>query len=69
MDWFLGGPGQKALAEALALHSPRDDVPPPPGGGVELNEMKLLTPADWDAFEKNRAEFAKEWDRMVGARR
>jgi iron(III) transport system substrate-binding protein len=68
MDWFLGVPGQKALGEALLLHSARLDVPAP-GGGVELKDMKLLTPADWNAFEKSRPEFAKEWDRMVGARR
>ena len=68
MDWFLSPVGQKALAEALALHSPRDDVPPPQGA-VPLSKMKLLIPADWDAFEKDRPPFAKEWDRIVGARR
>ena len=68
MDWFLSPVGQKALADALALHSPRDDVPPPPGA-VPLSKMKLLIPADWDAFEKDRPSFAKEWDRIVGARR
>ncbi len=46
MDWFLSPVGQKALAEALALHSPREDVPPPPGA-VPLTKMKLLVPADW----------------------
>ena len=68
MDWFLSPIGQVALADALLLHSPREDVPPP-GGGVALKDMKLLTPADWDAFEKDRPAFAKEWDRIVGARR
>jgi iron(III) transport system substrate-binding protein len=68
MDWFLAPQGQKALADALLLHSPRDDVPPP-AGGVALKDMKLLVPTDWDAFEKSRPEFAKMWDRMVGARR
>ncbi len=68
MDWFLSPIGQKALSEALLLHSPRDDVPPP-AGGVPLKDMKLLVPADWHAFEKDRPEFAKEWDRIVGARR
>ncbi len=68
MDWFLSPIGQKALSEALLLHSPRDDVPPP-AGGVPLKDMKLLIPADWHAFEKDRPEFAKEWDRIVGARR
>jgi iron(III) transport system substrate-binding protein len=68
MDWFLSPVGQKALAEALALHSPREDVPPPPGA-EPVSKMKLLVPADWDAFEKDRAGFVKEWDRIVGARR
>ena len=69
MDWFLSPVGQKALAEALLLHSPREDVPPPGAGAVPLSKMKLLIPADWDAFEKDRPSFAKEWDRIVGARR
>jgi iron(III) transport system substrate-binding protein len=68
MDWFLSPIGQQALAEALLLHSPRADVPAP-AGSVPLKDMKLLIPADWDAFEKDRPEFAKEWDRIVGARR
>jgi iron(III) transport system substrate-binding protein len=68
MDWFLSRVGQQALSEALLLHSPRDDVPPP-AGGMPLKDMKLLIPADWNAFEKDRPEFAKEWDRIVGARR
>ncbi|CAN5859486.1 ABC transporter substrate-binding protein [soil metagenome] len=69
MDWFLAPVGQQALAAALLLHSPRDDVPPPGVGSVPLKDMKLLFPADWNAFEKDRTEFAKEWDRIVGARR
>jgi len=68
MDWFLSPVGQQALAEALLLHSPREDVPAP-AGGVPLKEMKLLVPADWNDFEKDRPSFAKEWDRIVGARR
>ena len=68
MDWFLSPIGQQALSDALLLHSPRDDVPAP-AGSVPLKDMKLLIPADWEAFEKDRPEFAKEWDRIVGARR
>ncbi len=60
--------GQQALSEALLLHSPRADVPAP-AGSVAIKDMKLLVPADWDAFEKSRPDFAKEWDRIVGARR
>jgi len=68
MDWFLSPVGQQALAEALLLHSPSEDVPAP-AGSVPLKDMKLLIPADWNAFERDRPEFAKEWDRIVGARR
>jgi iron(III) transport system substrate-binding protein len=67
MDWFLSPVGQKALADALLLHSPREDVPPPPGA-IALSQMKLISPADWTAFEKDRPSFAREWDRIVGAR-
>jgi iron(III) transport system substrate-binding protein len=67
MDWFLSPVGQKALSDALLLHSPRDDVPPP-AGGIPLKDMKLLVPADWSAFEKDRPSFARQWDRIVGAR-
>jgi iron(III) transport system substrate-binding protein len=70
MDWFLSTVGQKALAEALLLHSPRADVPPPGGADtVPLSKMKLLSPADWNAFEKDRPAFAKEWNRIVGTGR
>lgn len=68
MDWYLSPVGQKASADALMLHSPRDDVPPPPGA-IALSEMKLISPADWADFEKDRPVFTKEWDRIVGARR
>ncbi len=70
MDWFLSPVGQVALAEALLLHSPRSDVPPPGGADtVPLSKMKLLSPADWNAFEKDRPAFAKEWNRIVGTGR
>ena len=36
---------------------------------ANVKDMKLLFPADWNAFEKDRPDFAKEWDRIVGARR
>src|SRR4030095_8991876 len=68
MDWFLSPIGQQALSDALLLHSPRPHVPAP-AVSVPLKDMKLLSPADWNAFEKDRPEFAKEWDRIVGARR
>lgn len=70
MDWFLSPVGQKALADALLLHSPRKDVPPPGGPDtVPLSKMKLLIPDNWESFEKDRPSFAKEWNRIVGAGR
>jgi iron(III) transport system substrate-binding protein len=54
--------------DALFFNSPRDDVPPPQGG-VAVTELKLLFPADWNAFLVSRTEFAREWDRITGLRR
>ena len=68
LDWFLSPVGQKAYTEVLFNHSPRADVPPPPGA-LPITEMKLLFPADYDDFEKKRPEFVKEWDKIVGVRR
>ena len=68
MDWFLSPVGQKTYTEVLFNHSPRDDVAPPPGA-LPIKDMKLLFPPDYDAFEKARPEFAKEWDKIVGARK
>jgi iron(III) transport system substrate-binding protein len=68
MDWFLSPVGQQALAEALLLHSPRDDASAP-AGSVPLKDMKLLIPADWNAFVKDRPDFARQWDRIVGGAR
>jgi iron(III) transport system substrate-binding protein len=67
MDWLLGVPGQTAIGLALHLNSPRDDVPPPPGG-VGIAKLKLIFPSDWSAFIATRAAFAREWDKMVGLR-
>ncbi len=68
LDWYLGPVGQKAYAEILFNHSPREDVPPPPGG-LPIKDIKVLTPQDNEAYEKSRPEFAKEWDKIVGARK
>jgi iron(III) transport system substrate-binding protein len=67
MDWFLSVPGQTGNAEVLYYHSPRGDVPPPPGG-VSVNNFKLLTPTDWHAFEQSHAQFVREWDKITGLR-
>ena len=55
------------MSRLLFTHSPRGDVPPPPGG-VQLNEIKLLTPTDWHAFEQTHAQFVREWDKITGLR-
>lgn len=68
LDWFLSPVGQKAYADVLYNHSPREDVAPPPGG-LPIKEIKVLVPQDTDAYEKSRPEFAKEWDKIVGARK
>ena len=67
MDWFLGVPGQTANAATLFTHSPRADVPPPPGG-VPISQFKVLTPTDWHAFEQTHAQFVREWDKITGLR-
>jgi iron(III) transport system substrate-binding protein len=67
MDWLLSVPGQTALSSALFLNSARSDVPPPTGG-VSVGELKLLIPADWQAFIDSRPEFVREWDRLTGVR-
>jgi iron(III) transport system substrate-binding protein len=67
MDWFLSAPGQKAMEAALYLHSMRPDVPGPPGG-LPITQIKLLLPEDWEAFQKSRPEFQREWDRITGLR-
>jgi iron(III) transport system substrate-binding protein len=67
LDWFLSPLGQKAMEEALFLHSMRPDVPGPPGG-LPITQIKLLLPEDWQAFQKSRPEFQREWDRITGLR-
>ena len=67
MDWFLGVPGQIAAGRGLFLNSARADVPPPPGG-VDISELKLLFPSDWGAFLASRTQFSRFWDKMMGMR-
>lgn len=67
MDWLLSVRGQRALGLALHLNSARADVEPPPGG-VTVDKLKLLFPADWEHFMATRKEFAREWDRLTGLR-
>jgi len=68
LDWYLSPIGQRAYADVLFNHSPREDVGPPPGG-VPIKDIKVLVPQDTEAYEKSRPEFAKEWDKIVGARK
>lgn len=67
LDWYLSLPGQKAVEEGLFLHSMRNDAPGP-AGGIPISKIKLLLPADWQAFLKSRTEFQREWDKMTGLR-
>jgi iron(III) transport system substrate-binding protein len=67
LDWFLGVPGQTAAVGALYYHSPRADVPPPPGG-EPITNFKLLFPEDWDAFQATHAAYVKEWNKLTGLR-
>ena len=67
MDWLLSVKGQKAMGDALFLNSARADVAPPPGG-VSVDKLKLIFPADWSHYITTRGQFAKEWDKMVGVR-
>ncbi len=67
LDWFLSPVGQKPFMEALFMHSPRLDVPPPPGA-APLSSFKLLYPTDWPDFLGSRPAYLKQWDAMVGRR-
>ncbi len=67
LDWFLSVPGQTANANALFYNSLRPDVPPPPGG-VNASQFKLLFPDDWHAFEQTHTQFVREWDKIAGLR-
>ena len=67
MDWLLGVPGQSAVGRGLFLNSVREDVPAPPGG-VKLDALKLLYPADWDVFLASRPQFTRFWDKITGMR-
>ena len=67
LDWFLAPVGQMPFMDALLMHSPRLDVPPPPGA-APLSSFKLLLPSDWPDFLGSRAAYLKQWDAMVGRR-
>ena len=57
LDWFLGKPGQAAIAErTISCRLPRTDMAPPPGG-IPTGQMKVLLIEDWDAYLKSRPQF------------
>ena len=67
LDWFLSRVGQKPFMDVLFMHSPRPDVPPPPGGRP-IDSFKLLFPSDWNDFIASRTAFNRQWDAMTGRR-
>jgi iron(III) transport system substrate-binding protein len=67
LDWYLGVPGQTTMTKVVQNYSPREDVPPPPGG-IPKAQFKLMQPDDWEAFIKTHSQFVREWDRMTGVR-
>ncbi len=67
LDWYLGVPGQTAMAKATLNYSPRPDVPPPPGGQSMVG-VTMMVPGDWEAFLKSHSQYVREWDRMTGLR-
>jgi len=67
LDWYLGVPGQTAMAKATLNYSPRPDVPPPPGGQSMVG-VTMMVPGDWEAFLESHSQYVREWDRMTGLR-
>lgn len=65
LDWFLSPLGQHIQAQLVFLHSPREDVPPPPGG-IPITQLKLLFPTDWPGLLKERPGFVRTWKDMMG---
>ena len=66
---YMGGLSEEFLAEmVIVMPGPDQEAKSRFEAGLEkmvAHDKK----ADWNAFEKDRPEFAKEWDRIVGARR
>ena len=57
----------RVIDDCCIIRSMRADVPGPPGG-LPITQIKLLLPEDWQAFQKSRPEFQREWDRITGLR-
>jgi iron(III) transport system substrate-binding protein len=67
LDWFLSPLGQKLQADNIYLHSPRSDVPPPPGG-KKIDDLKLLFLEETPELLQRRREFVRMWSAMSGLR-
>jgi iron(III) transport system substrate-binding protein len=67
LDWFLSPIGQQLQADHVFLHSPRSDVPPPPGG-KKIDDLKLLFLEETPELFQRRKEFVKMWSSMSGLR-
>lgn len=65
LDWYLSTEGQKASVAHWYFHSPREDVAPPEGA-LPITEMKLLFPADWQAYAATRPDFLRQMRSMSG---
>ena len=67
VDWLMSNRGQSHYQDNPYLYygSVRKDAPPMPGG-TRLNDFKLLSPTDMDAYIASRDAFNKEWNAMLG---
>jgi iron(III) transport system substrate-binding protein len=67
IDWLMSTRGQtiQQTNKYLYYGSVRKDMPPMPGG-VKLNDLKLLIPADMTAYMAAQPVFLKEWNSMLG---
>ena len=65
LDWYLSTEGQKSSVAHWYFHSPREDVEPPVGA-LPLSQMKLLFPADWEAYAASRQDFLRGMRAMSG---
>lgn len=65
LDWYLSTEGQKSSVAHWFFHSPREDVAPPEGA-LPISEMKLLFPADWEAYAATRPDFLNQMRSMSG---
>lgn len=65
VDWFLSTVGQKMSTEAWYFHSPRTDVPPPPGA-EPVEQSQLLFPTDWTKYSETQTPYLREMRSVNG---